>query len=275
MNLPLDILLPILPSQDARTAVELGKRAEDVGYHGVWVPETAGLDGVSLLAVLAGQTSRIRLGSGILPIFTRSPVLMAQTVATLDSLACGRFVLGLGTSSRGVVEGWHGIPFREHIPAMREYCTILRQALQVEKTSVRGQHFSSVGSRLGCLPPSTVPPIFIAALNPPMARTAGEIGDGVILNWVVPDRVQMLLTHVDEGCCRAGRASRPTIACVVWAAIDEDSERLRRWLKTNISGYMLAMAPYCRAIRDNGFASAVIRGSAKLRRSKWGARCVA
>jgi probable F420-dependent oxidoreductase len=257
MNLPVEILLPILPAQEVRMSVALGKRTEEVGYSGVWVPETAGPDGVSLLAALAVQTSRIRLGSGILPIFTRSPIVMAQTVATLNSLATGRLVLGLGTSSRGVVEGWHGMLFRDQIPAMREYCAILRQALHGEKTSIRGQHFSSVGFRLGCPLPSTIPPIFIAALNPPMARAAGEIGDGVILNWVVPERVRTLLAQIDEGCRRAGRASRPLVACVVWAAVDEDSDTLRRWLKTNISGYMLAMTPYRRAVRDNGFSAAV------------------
>lgn len=275
MNLPIDILLPISPVQDARTAVALGKRAEELGYPGVWVPETAGLDGVSLLAALASQTSRIRLGSGILPIFTRSPVLMAQTATTLESLTCGRLTLGLGTSSRGVVEGWHGFSFREQIPAMREYCTIIRQVLQGEKTSVRGAHFSSVGFRLGCPLPSTIPPIFIAALNPPMARLAGEIGDGVILNWVVPDRVRRLVAEIDEGGSRVGRSSRPTVGCVVWVAVDEDSTSFKRWLKTSISGYMLAMAPYRRAIRDNGFARAVQQlEEARSRGDRNGARDV-
>ena len=90
-----------------------------------------------------------------------------------------------------------------------------------------------------------------------MARLAGEIADGLILNWGVPKRVNMLLSYVDEGVRRAGRSARPAIASVVWAAVDEDSPELRHWLRSNISGYMLAMEPYRKAIRDNGFAAAV------------------
>ena len=182
---------------------------------------------------------------------------MAQTVVSLDSLSGGRFFLGLGTSSQAVVENWHGMSFGTQLTAMREYCTIVHQVLSGERTNFQGAHFSSHGFRLSCLPPNPCPSIFVAALNPPMARLAGEIADGLILNWVVPERVKMLLSYVDEGVRSAGRSARPTIASVVWAAVDEDTPELRHWLRNNISGYMLAMEPYRRAIRDNGFATAV------------------
>ena len=93
MTLPIEILLPLLPKTSARDFVELGKRSGELGYSGVWAPETTGPDGISILAALAAQTQKIRLGSGILPIFMRSPVAMAQTVAALDSLSGGRFIL--------------------------------------------------------------------------------------------------------------------------------------------------------------------------------------
>ena len=104
MTLPGEILLPLLPKIRARDVVELGKQSEELGYSGVWAPETTGPDGIFILAALHAQTKQIRLGSGILPIFMRSPVAMAQTMASLDSLSGGRFILGLGTSSRAVVE---------------------------------------------------------------------------------------------------------------------------------------------------------------------------
>lgn len=221
------------------------------------MPETTGPDGISILAALATQTEQIRLGSGILPIFMRSPEAMAQTMASLDSLSGGRFILGLGTSSRAVVESWHGMPFSAQLTAMREYCTIVRQALSGERTNFQGKVFSSRGFRLSCPPPDLCPPIFLAALNPPMARIAGEIADGVILHPVVPDRVKMLLGQLDAGGSKANRFSRPIVASVVWAAVDEDAPELRRGLRSNISGYVFAMQPYRRAIRDNGFATAV------------------
>ena len=257
MSLPSEILLPLLPKTGARDFVELGKRSEELGYSSVWAPETTGPDGISILAALAAQTQQIRLGSGILPIFMRSPVAMAQTVASLDSLSAGRFMLGLGTSGQAVVEGWHGMSFGTQLTAMREYCTVVRQVLSGERTNFQGTQFSSRGFRLSCLPPKPCPPIFVAALNPPMARLAGEVADGLILNWVVPERVKMLLAYVDEGVSKAGRSARPTITSVVWAAVHEDTPELRRWLRSNISGYMLAMEPYRRAIRENGFAAAV------------------
>ena len=164
------------------------------------------------------------------------------------------------TSSRAVVESWHGMPFGAQLTAMREYCTIVRQSISGERTNFQGKVFSSRGFRLSCLPPDPCPPIFVAALNPPMARLAGEIADGVILNWVVPKRVKMLLGQIDEGGSkvdRSNRSTRPIVASVVWAAVDEDTPELRRWLRSNISGYMFAMEPYRRAIRDNGFATAV------------------
>lgn len=257
MSIPLEILLPILPSQGARAYVEMGLLAEQLGYPGVWVPETAGPDGATLLAALAVQTTRIRLGSAILPIFTRSPVLLAQTAAALSHLSAGRFLLGLGTSSEAVVTGWHGFPFQAPLRSMREYCAILRQALSGERTSFRGQGFSSRGFRLSCPLPLPSPPIFIVALNSRMAAVAGEIGDGVILNWVVPERVRKLLEHITAGSHQAQRPTRPVIASVIWTAVDEDTAALRRWLKSSISGYMLAMEPYRQAMRDNGFATVV------------------
>ena len=273
MNLPVEILLPMLPKLDAREFVALGERTEESGYAGVWVPETAGLDGVSILAALAARTTRIRLGSGILPIFMRSPIAMAQTVAALAQLSDGRFVLGLGTSSQTVVEGWHGLRFASQLTAMWEYCTIVRQALSGQRTDFLGSCFSSQGFRLACPPPVPCPPIFVAALNPPMARLAGAIADGVIFNWVVPERVRSLLTYVDAGVSKAGRTERPLVASVVWAAVDEDTAELRQWLKSNISGYLLAMEPYRRAIRDNGFAPAVQQlEAARTRGDRVGAR---
>jgi len=140
---------------------------------------------------------------------------------------------------------------------MRVYCTIVRQALSGERTNFQGKVFSSRGFRLSCPLPEPCPPIFAAALNPPMACLEGEIADGVILNWVVPERVKMLLGQFDTGGSKADRSIQPIVANVVWAAVDEDTPEPRRWLRSNISGYMVAMEPYRRAIRDNGFATAV------------------
>ncbi len=257
MTLPVEILLPLLPKIRARDFVELGKQSEELGYSPISASKTTGSDGISILAALAPQTKQIRLGNGILPIFMRSPVAMAQTMASLDSLSGGRFILGLGTSNRAVVESLHGMPFGAQLTAMREYCTIVGQALSGERTNFKGKIFSSRGFRLSCPPPEPCPPIFVGALNPPMARLAGEIADGVILNWVLPVRVKTLLGQLDAGGSKAHRSIRPIVASVVWAAVDEDTPELRRWLRSNISAYMFAMDPYRRAIRDNGFATTV------------------
>ena len=123
-------------------AVEWVEEAERLGFDSVWTAEAWGSDAVSPLAWIAAQTTKIKLGTGIMQLPGRSPANTAMTAMTLDALSGGRFILGLGTSGPQVVEGWHGVPFDKPLTWMREYLQIVRQIFAREKPleGVRGGH---------------------------------------------------------------------------------------------------------------------------------------
>ena len=113
-------------------AVERVRLAESLGYHSVYVTHIAGRESLTVLTVYATATERIRIGTGVVPIYTRTPATMAQTAATIDELSGGRLDLGLGVSHRPVVEGWHGQTIDKPVTEMREYVRIVRAILRGE-----------------------------------------------------------------------------------------------------------------------------------------------
>jgi len=113
-------------------AIERVKLAESLGYESVYVTHIAGRESLTVLTAYALATGRIRLGTGVVPIYTRTPATMAQTAATLDELSDGRLTLGLGVSHRPVVEGWHGQTIDRPVAEMREYAMIVRAILRGE-----------------------------------------------------------------------------------------------------------------------------------------------
>jgi alkanesulfonate monooxygenase SsuD/methylene tetrahydromethanopterin reductase-like flavin-dependent oxidoreductase (luciferase family) len=165
------------------TAVERARLAESLGYEAVYVTHIAGRDSLTVLTVYATATERIRLGTGVVPIYSRTPATMAQIAATIDELSGGRFTLGLGLSHRPTVEGWHGQTIDRPVAEMREYVSIVRAILRGEDPPA-GEKWRT-GFRLAGLDPRPDLPIYIAALSPAMLRLAGEIADGVIL-WSCP-----------------------------------------------------------------------------------------
>ena len=113
-------------------AVERVKLAEELGYESVYVTQIAGRDALTVLTVYALNTTRIRVGTGVLPIYTRTPATMAKTAATIDELSDGRLTLGLGVSHRPVVEGWYGQTIDKPVAEMKEYVAIVRAILRGE-----------------------------------------------------------------------------------------------------------------------------------------------
>src|SRR5207245_168883 len=122
----LGLILPYEGSLSFADALQLTQRAEARGFDSVWMPEAYGTDAISILGALAARTERIRLGTGIVNVFSRTPALLAQTAATLDLISGGRFILGLGTSGHQVVSGWHGMAFYQPLLRMREPIAIVR-----------------------------------------------------------------------------------------------------------------------------------------------------
>jgi probable F420-dependent oxidoreductase len=172
---------------------ELVKRAEAAGYTDLWTGETSGPDGFTPLALSAAWTERARLGTGIVGVFQRGPALLAQEAAALADASNGRFVLGIGSSSDRIVEGWNGIPFERPLTKVRETLGFLRTALSGERTET--------GFKLEAKPAHEVP-IVLAALRGKMLELAVERADGAFTNFLplagLP-KVTAQLTEAPQG----------------------------------------------------------------------------
>jgi probable F420-dependent oxidoreductase len=161
---------------------DLAREAEALGYSGAWSFEVDGVDGFTPLAVV-GAASRLRVGIAIANVFTRGPATLAISAAGVAEVAPGRFCLGVGAGSQPIVEAWNGGAFRQPATRVRETVQVLRAALAGERVTFRGKTVRVEGFRL-TRPPAQPVPIHVAALRPGMLRVAGEVGDGVVLNWL-------------------------------------------------------------------------------------------
>jgi len=164
-----------LPGTPLAAHEELVRRAETAGYTDLWSGETNGPDGFTPLALSAAWTERARLGTGVVGVFQRGPALLAQETAALADASDGRFVLGIGSSSDRIVEGWNGIPFERPLSKVRDTVEFLRTALEGERTES--------GFKLETAPAQRVP-IVLAALRGKMLELALERADGAFTNFL-------------------------------------------------------------------------------------------
>jgi probable F420-dependent oxidoreductase len=191
-------------SRSLDSAVERVKLAESLGYETVYVTHIAGRESLTVLTAYALATSRIRVGTGVVPIYTRTPATMAQTAATIDEFSGGRLTLGLGVSHRAVIEGWHGQTIDKPVTEMREYASIVRAILRGEDPP-RGEKWQTGFHFMG-LEPRPQLRIYVAALSPAMLRLAGEIGDGVLLWLCSPQYIKdVVVPEIAAGRERAGK----------------------------------------------------------------------
>jgi probable F420-dependent oxidoreductase len=174
------------------------RELEQLGYTDVWSAEAGGYDAFTPLALAAAWAPSLRLGTAIVPVFTRGAATIAQTVAAMCQAAPGRFALGIGTSSDVIVEQWNGIPFERPYQRVRDTIRFLRAALSGEKVTEEYETFAVRGFRLGVTLPE-LPPILVAALRPGMLKLAGREGDGAIINWLSADDVKTVVPYVGEG----------------------------------------------------------------------------
>src|SRR5947209_13587131 len=190
-------------------AVAYVQEADRLGYDTVWVAEAYGWDAFTILTQLACATSRIQLGTGIVNVFSRSPALIAQTAASLDSISGGRFKLGLGTSGHQVISGWHGVPFEHGIRRLRETIEIVRMVLRRDRVRFDCDVFKlDMGLRLITHPLRDSIPIYLATLTPAGIALAGEVADGWIPVFFSPRHWETTLRpELEKGAARAGRGT--------------------------------------------------------------------
>lgn len=211
---------------------KLGELA-DFGYTDIWSAEVDNADAFTPLALAAAWEPRLRLGTAIVPAYTRSPACFAQCVASLADAAPGRFAVGIGSSSNVIVERWNGVPFVEPYKKVRDVVRFLRDALTGEKVSKVYDTFEVQGFRLG-IKLEQQPPILIAGLREGMLRLAGREGDGVIINWLAPTDVP----KVTEVVRSAAGGEEKEIVCRIFICPSDNAEVVRQAGKYVIAAYM-------------------------------------
>src|SRR6266702_3755941 len=203
-----------IQATDVAIVINRIREADDAGVQQAWMKQSAGmLDTLTLFAAAATQTTRIRLGTSIVPIYPRHPLVMAQQAATIDALAPGRLRLGVGTSHRHVMENVYGLSMPSPLAYLREYVEVMRQGLCDGRMDHQGRFFKVAAP----IPRPAQIPLLISALGEHAFRLAGEIADGAI-SWVCP--VPYLL---DKALPALRAGASPNIA------LFHRSSRISRW----------------------------------------------
>ena len=203
----------------------------DMGYTDVWSAEADGADAFTPLALAAAWEPRLRLGTAIVPAFTRSPALMAQSVASLADAAPGRFAFGIGSSSNVIVERWNGVPFEEPYKRVRDMVRFLHDALGGEKVAKTYDSFKVDGFKLG-VKPEVKPKILVAALREGMLRLAGREADGAIINWLSAADVTKVAAVVNA------QGEDKELVCRIFVCPSEDAATVRQNAKFAIAAYL-------------------------------------
>src|SRR5918996_746302 len=247
----------------AEQQLEVVRDAESLGYGSVWTAEAYGSDAATVLAWLAGQTEKIKIGSAIFQMPGRSPGRTAMTAATLDQLSDGRMLLGIGSSGPQVAEGWHGQRFAKQLQRTREYVDIVRKALARERLEYDGDAYTlplpdgpGKALKLMIAPVQERIPIYVAAIGPKNTQLCGEIADGWLPTFFSPEHVGDARKLLEEGAARGGRSLNGSfdIAPNVNVAIDDDIDRARDAMRPVLALYVGGMGS-----KDKNFYNALMR----------------
>ena len=244
------------PGADLAAAVDLARRADAAGYESVWVTHGLGRDGLHVLAAYAHAAPRVGLGTGIIPIYSRHPVLMAQEALTLQELSGGRLRLGIGVSHRPMMEASLGLDMGRPLEVLREYVAVLRQALMGRVEHAGPRYRVAWQSGVPQLPPP--PPVYLAGLGTAMLELAGEIADGAVLWLCAPAYVRdHAVPAIRRGRQRAGKALDGfEIVVSVPAAVTADRSAGAEAFKTELARY-LALPFYRAMLEKSGFGAEI------------------
>ena len=214
--------------------VSRARELEAAGFHGVWMPTAFGFDALTALAAVAGQTTRVELGTAVVPTFPRHPVVMAQQALTVQSMAGGRFTLGIGLSHKVMMEDALGIPYEHPAKHMAEYLAVLAPLLRGEAANFQGETY-----RVNTPMTVSAPPVqlLVAAMGPAMLKLAGKFADGTITSWVGPKTLAgHIVPTIAAAAAKVGRPT-PRIAVGLPIVLTKDVDAARAQLAQQVAWY--------------------------------------
>ena len=247
----LGITIPFDPFANRHFA-DLVRTADRAGYTDAWSYESFSTDAFAPIAAAAMLTDRMRFGTAIVPVFSRSPALIAMSAVTSQNLSNGRFILGLGISTPNIMQNWMGVPFRKPVTQIRETVEALRAIFRGEKVTMAGKMIHINGFKLD-IPIEKPPPIYIGAQGTQMLRLAGEIGDGVIVNFITPETLPPMLDQTRDAMRAAGKdPASLDVACRIIVAVDEDEAAIRSAFRRSLTAYV-TVPQYNKFFREIGY----------------------
>ncbi|MHA2497825.1 MAG: LLM class flavin-dependent oxidoreductase [Candidatus Hodarchaeales archaeon] len=241
-------------------ALQAAEHVETLGYDSIWVPEIWGRDAFTFLTQLAEKTTRVRIGSGIVNVFSRSPATLATTAASIDEISNGRFVLGLGLSGPIVIQDWHGAKWSKPLQRTREYFEIIRLILSGERVNYDGQIFKLKNFRLPghFKPVRSNLPLFLAALGPKNIALAGEIADGLFPIWMPGSKSREMIVNVQNSAAAAGRPKIEVAQFILTAVSEQDPEHAKMLMRQHMAYYIAGMGTfYANLLSRLGYADEV------------------
>lgn len=258
MDRPLGVTLASLLTLPPPLWADVAADASELGYSSLWTAETTGAEAFSTLAAVGATQRALGLGTGVLALQLRTPMLATMGAATLQALRPDTDVfLGIGISSPVVVGRWHGATYGDRpLAQTREYLTLARQCLSGEPVTFDGDFYSCRKFRLGLRLGERRPKLVVGALNERMLRTAGELADGVLLNYLPASAVPWCVEQVRAG---EAAAAREPGSCEVFAYVHvgvTDLESARTPAQKDLFGYVVVDS-YARAFARAGFSAEV------------------
>ena len=230
--------------------LQFSKKLNTVKPDVIWIPETWGMENFSMLSSASLENNFSKIGSSIINIYSRSPTQIAMGAATVDTISNERLILGLGTSTKSIVEQFHGKKFVNPVQRMKEYIEIIRLALTGNKINYSGKLLSLENFSLLIKPPRVNIPIYLAAVNQKMINLAWEIGDGVIFYLRPKNEIKSTLEIMQKN--RRIDSTLQIITCV-----HEDSEKAVERAKKTLAFYISVGEIYRTFLSNNGYQNEV------------------
>lgn len=216
----------------------------------IWIPETWGMEGLSMLTAVSHIVKNSKIGSSIINIYSRTPSLIAMGAATLDTLSNGRLILGLGTSSESIVQEWHGLEFSQPVQRMREYVEIIRLIISGNKVNYDGKLFHIKNFTLLIKPTRKKIPIYLAAINQKMVELTWDVADGVIFYLRPISKLQDTIQKMQS-------RRKIDVSCQFITCMSEDEDQAIERAKKTLAFYVSVGKIYRDFLAKNGFAKEI------------------